>query len=162
MISWKLLLLLPGKSSVACENEFLLSLQRYSCRPDSNQVVLCTGYGRKGSSPGLIQWNPEHTIVFLMAVGRLTDLRRNCERQRTILPLHPSRPVLLLWEKWSRAAAQGPDTRDNFWFSFKLRPMYSCRRLPCRESRARYRGHGVEVLSSDVKTAKLMFKDFGA
>jgi len=43
----------------------------------SNQVVMCTGYGREGSSPDLIQYHEEQTIVFLMAVGRLRVL---CER----------------------------------------------------------------------------------
>jgi uroporphyrin-III C-methyltransferase len=43
----------------------------------SNQVVMCTGYGRDGSSPDLIQYHKEQTIVFLMAVGRLRDL---CQR----------------------------------------------------------------------------------
>jgi uroporphyrin-III C-methyltransferase len=43
----------------------------------SNQVVMCTGYGRNGTSPDLIQYHKEQTIVFLMAVGRLRIL---CER----------------------------------------------------------------------------------
>lgn len=43
----------------------------------SNQVVMCTGYGREGTSPDLIQYHEEQTIVFLMAVGRLRVL---CER----------------------------------------------------------------------------------
>jgi len=43
----------------------------------SNQVVMCTGYGRDGTSPDLIQYHKEQTIVFLMAVGRLRQL---CER----------------------------------------------------------------------------------
>jgi siroheme synthase len=38
---------------------------------------MCTGYGREGSSPDLIQYHEEQTIVFLMAVGRLREL---CER----------------------------------------------------------------------------------
>jgi uroporphyrin-III C-methyltransferase len=42
----------------------------------SSQVVMCTGYGRDGSSPDLIQYHKEQTIVFLMAVGRLRDLCR--------------------------------------------------------------------------------------
>merc|ERR1712100_23 len=40
----------------------------------SNQVVMCTGYGREGTSPDLIQYHKEQTIVFLMAVGRLREL----------------------------------------------------------------------------------------
>jgi siroheme synthase len=43
----------------------------------ANQVVMCTGYGREGTSPDLIQYHKEQTIVFLMAVGRLKEL---CER----------------------------------------------------------------------------------
>jgi uroporphyrin-III C-methyltransferase len=43
----------------------------------ANQVVMCTGYGREGTSPDLIQYHKEQTIVFLMAVGRLRQL---CER----------------------------------------------------------------------------------
>merc|ERR1711865_1041215 len=37
-------------------------------------VVMCTGYGREGTSPDLIQYHEEQTIVFLMAVGRLRTL----------------------------------------------------------------------------------------
>mmetsp|Transcript_23855 Transcript_23855/g.47431 ORF Transcript_23855/g.47431 Transcript_23855/m.47431 type:complete len:380 (+) Transcript_23855:191-1330(+) len=40
----------------------------------SNQVVMCTGYGRDGTSPDLIQYHEEQTVVFLMAVGRLHEL----------------------------------------------------------------------------------------
>lgn len=43
----------------------------------SNQVVLCTGYGRDNSSPELIQYHREQTVVFLMAVGRLRSLCQN-------------------------------------------------------------------------------------
>ena len=38
---------------------------------------MCTGYGREGSSPDLIRYHEEQTLVFLMAVGRLKEL---CER----------------------------------------------------------------------------------
>ena len=38
---------------------------------------MCTGYGRENTSPDLIQYHKEQTIVFLMAVGRLREL---CER----------------------------------------------------------------------------------
>ena len=38
---------------------------------------MCTGYGREGTSPDLIQYHEEQTLVFLMAVGRLKEL---CER----------------------------------------------------------------------------------
>mmetsp|Transcript_3370 Transcript_3370/g.4490 ORF Transcript_3370/g.4490 Transcript_3370/m.4490 type:complete len:359 (-) Transcript_3370:141-1217(-) len=40
----------------------------------ANQVVMCTGYGREGTSPDLIQYQKEQTVVFLMAVGRLKEL----------------------------------------------------------------------------------------
>lgn len=43
----------------------------------SNQVVMCTGYGRDNSSPELIQYHKEQTAVFLMAVGRLRSLCQN-------------------------------------------------------------------------------------
>ena len=43
----------------------------------SNQVVMCTGYGRDNTSPDLITYHPEQTVVFLMAVGRLRKLCRN-------------------------------------------------------------------------------------
>lgn len=43
----------------------------------SNQVVMCTGYGRNGTSPDLLKYHPEQTVVFLMAVGRLQDLCQN-------------------------------------------------------------------------------------
>lgn len=45
----------------------------------SNQVVMCTGYGRNNTPPDLIQYHKEQTVVFLMAVGRLRQL---CERLR--------------------------------------------------------------------------------
>lgn len=35
---------------------------------------MCTGYGREGTSPDLIQYHKEQTVVFLMAVGRLRTL----------------------------------------------------------------------------------------
>ena len=46
-------------------------------RGSSNQVVMCTGYGRNGTSPELIQYHKEQTVVFLMAVGRLRQLTDN-------------------------------------------------------------------------------------
>lgn len=45
----------------------------------ANQVVMCTGYGRDGTSPDLIQYHKEQTIVFLMAVGRLQELCTNLQ-----------------------------------------------------------------------------------
>lgn len=38
---------------------------------------MCTGYGREGTSPDLIQYHEQQTVVFLMAVGRLGEL---CQR----------------------------------------------------------------------------------
>lgn len=38
---------------------------------------MCTGYGREGTSPDLIQYHKEQTVVFLMAVGRLRTLCHN-------------------------------------------------------------------------------------
>jgi siroheme synthase len=35
---------------------------------------MCTGYGREGTSPDLIQYHKQQTVVFLMAVGRLREL----------------------------------------------------------------------------------------
>jgi len=45
----------------------------------SNQVVMCTGYGREGTSPDLIQYHKEQTVVFLMAVGRLRELSQRLQ-----------------------------------------------------------------------------------
>lgn len=43
----------------------------------ANQVVMCTGYGRNGTSPDLIRYHEEQTVVFVMAVGRLRELAKN-------------------------------------------------------------------------------------
>ena len=51
---------------------------------------MCTGYGREGSSPDLIQYHEEQTIVFLMAVGRLRVL---CERLITMAGYPKDTPV---------------------------------------------------------------------
>eukprot|EP00537_Pseudo-nitzschia_pungens_P007238 CAMPEP_0172368372 /NCGR_PEP_ID=MMETSP1060-20121228/26710_1 /TAXON_ID=37318 /ORGANISM="Pseudo-nitzschia pungens, Strain cf. cingulata" /LENGTH=355 /DNA_ID=CAMNT_0013092933 /DNA_START=36 /DNA_END=1103 /DNA_ORIENTATION=+ len=59
-------------------------------RGSSNQVVMCTGYGREGSSPDLIQYHEEQTIVFLMAVGRLRVL---CARLITMAGYPKDTPV---------------------------------------------------------------------
>mmetsp|Transcript_22675 Transcript_22675/g.31755 ORF Transcript_22675/g.31755 Transcript_22675/m.31755 type:complete len:401 (-) Transcript_22675:904-2106(-) len=56
----------------------------------SNQVVMCTGYGRENTSPDLIQYHKEQTIVFLMAVGRLREL---CERLITLAGYPSKTPV---------------------------------------------------------------------
>jgi siroheme synthase len=59
----------------------------------SNQVVLCTGYGRDGTSPDLIQYHKEQTIVFLMAVGRLDEL---CNRLVTMAGYPSKTPVAIV------------------------------------------------------------------
>lgn len=56
----------------------------------SNQVVLCTGYGRENTSPDLIRYHPEQTVVFLMAVGRLRAL---CGRLATLAKYPVDTPV---------------------------------------------------------------------
>mmetsp|Transcript_7924 Transcript_7924/g.16805 ORF Transcript_7924/g.16805 Transcript_7924/m.16805 type:complete len:132 (-) Transcript_7924:185-580(-) len=38
---------------------------------------MCTGYGRNNTSPDLIRYHEEQTVVFLMAVGRLRELCRD-------------------------------------------------------------------------------------
>lgn len=59
----------------------------------SNQVVMCTGYGREGTSPDLIQYHKEQTIVFLMAVGRLREL---CHRLVTLAGYPVKTPVAII------------------------------------------------------------------
>jgi siroheme synthase len=56
----------------------------------ANQVVMCTGYGREGTSPDLIQYHEEQTVVFLMAVGRLREL---CHRLITLAGYPSDTPV---------------------------------------------------------------------
>lgn len=59
----------------------------------ANQVVMCTGYGREGTSPDLIQYHEEQTIVFLMAVGRLREL---CRRLVTLAHYPIETPVAIV------------------------------------------------------------------
>jgi siroheme synthase len=54
---------------------------------------MCTGYGREGSSPDLIQYHKEQTIVFLMAVGRLEEL---CERLVRMAGYPKTTPVAII------------------------------------------------------------------
>ena len=61
----------------------------------SNQVVMCTGYGRNGTSPELIQYHKEQTVVFLMAVGRLRELCKNLVE----LANYPSDTAVAIVEK---------------------------------------------------------------
>eukprot|EP00522_Entomoneis_paludosa_P003730 CAMPEP_0172473896 /NCGR_PEP_ID=MMETSP1065-20121228/69085_1 /TAXON_ID=265537 /ORGANISM="Amphiprora paludosa, Strain CCMP125" /LENGTH=348 /DNA_ID=CAMNT_0013232073 /DNA_START=113 /DNA_END=1159 /DNA_ORIENTATION=+ len=62
-------------------------------RGSSNQVVMCTGYGRQGTSPDLIQYHKEQTVVFLMAVGRLRELT---ERLQTMAHYPADTPVAIV------------------------------------------------------------------
>ena len=55
----------------------------------SNQVVMCTGYGRNNTSPDLIQYHKEQTVVFLMAVGRLEQLSNALIEKANFPPLTP-------------------------------------------------------------------------
>mmetsp|Transcript_11996 Transcript_11996/g.33195 ORF Transcript_11996/g.33195 Transcript_11996/m.33195 type:complete len:376 (-) Transcript_11996:991-2118(-) len=59
----------------------------------SNQVVMCTGYGREGTSPDLIQYHKEQTVVFLMAVGRLRELS---QRLQTLAHYPADTPVAIV------------------------------------------------------------------
>jgi uroporphyrin-III C-methyltransferase len=59
----------------------------------SNQVVMCTGYGRDGTSPDLIRYHKEQTVVFLMAVGRLDEL---CHRLVTMAGYPSKTPVAIV------------------------------------------------------------------
>lgn len=51
---------------------------------------MCTGYGREGTSPDLIQYHKEQTVVFLMAVGRLREL---CQRLINLAKYPSKTPV---------------------------------------------------------------------
>lgn len=66
---------IPGVS--AAFSAPLLASIPVTHRGISNQVVMCTGYGKNNTSPDLIQYHPEQTVVFLMAVGRLRELCNN-------------------------------------------------------------------------------------
>ena len=54
---------------------------------------MCTGYGREGTSPDLIKYHKEQTIVFLMAVGRLREL---CTRLVELAGYPPHTPVAIV------------------------------------------------------------------
>ena len=51
---------------------------------------MCTGYGKEGTSPDLIQYHKQQTVVFLMAVGRLRQLS---ERLIELANYPPETPV---------------------------------------------------------------------
>ena len=59
----------------------------------SNQVVMCTGYGKENTSPDLIRYHPEQTVVFLMAVGRLRELS---ERLQELAGYPADTPVAII------------------------------------------------------------------
>jgi siroheme synthase len=59
----------------------------------ANQVVMCTGYGREGTSPDLIRYHEEQTVVFLMAVGRLQEL---CDRLIRLAGYPSDTPVAIV------------------------------------------------------------------
>lgn len=54
---------------------------------------MTTGYGRNGTCPDLIQYHPEQTLVFLMAVGRLDEL---CQRLIEQAHYPPHTPVAIV------------------------------------------------------------------
>lgn len=82
---------IPGVS--AAFSAPLLASIPVTHRGVSNQVVMCTGYGREGTSPDLIQYHKEQTIVFLMAVGRLREL---CNRLTTLAGYPSNTPVAIV------------------------------------------------------------------
>eukprot|EP00934_Nitzschia_sp_Nitz4_P006934 Nitzschia sp. Nitz4//scaffold6_size259037//196602//197885//NITZ4_001104-RA/size259037-augustus-gene-0.302-mRNA-1//1//CDS//3329556983//6924//frame0 len=79
---------IPGVSSAISAP--LLGNIPVTHRGVSNQVVMCTGYGREGTSPDLIRYHKEQTVVFLMAVGRLREL---CERLVRLAGFPETTPV---------------------------------------------------------------------
>jgi len=82
---------IPGVSAVFSAP--LLGSIPITHRGVANQVVMCTGYGRNGTSPDLIQYHKEQTIVFVMAVGRLREL---CKRLITLAGYPHATPVAIV------------------------------------------------------------------
>lgn len=78
---------IPGVS--AAFSAPLLASIPVTHRGISNQVVMCTGYGKNNTSPDLIQYHPEQTVVFLMAVGRLRELCNNLIEKANYPPTTP-------------------------------------------------------------------------
>lgn len=78
---------IPGVS--AAFSAPLLASIPVTHRGISNQVVMCTGYGKNNTSPDLIQYHPEQTVVFLMAVGRLRELCNNLITKANYPPTTP-------------------------------------------------------------------------
>ncbi|KAK6437618.1 uroporphyrin-III C-methyltransferase [Oleoguttula sp. CCFEE 5521] len=52
-------------------------------RAVSDQVLICTGTGRKGAAPSPPDYLPNQTVVFLMALHRLTALRDSLLEHKT-------------------------------------------------------------------------------
>ncbi|SMR61896.1 unnamed protein product [Zymoseptoria tritici ST99CH_1E4] len=65
-------LVLPGVTSALSAP--LFAQIPVTHRGVSDQVVICTGTGRKGASPSPPAWREAQTVVFLMALHRLGDL----------------------------------------------------------------------------------------
>lgn len=83
--------IVPGVSAAVAAP--LLAHIPVTHRGVANQVVLGTGYGRDGTSPELIQYHKEQTVVFLMAVGRLQEL---CEKLIRLAHYPPETPVAIV------------------------------------------------------------------
>ncbi len=64
-------------------------------RAVSDQVLVCTGTGRKGASPDPPAYLPNQTIVFLMALHRLQDLVTNLT-DRATSPYPKSTPCAVI------------------------------------------------------------------
>lgn len=79
---------IPGVSSAFSAP--LLGSIPVTHRGVAQQVVMCTGYGREGTSPDLIRYHKQQTVVFLMAVGRLREL---CGRLIKMANYPPATPV---------------------------------------------------------------------
>jgi uroporphyrin-III C-methyltransferase len=84
-------IVIPGVS--AAFSAPLLGSIPVTHRGVANQVVMCTGYGRNGTSPDLIKYHKEQTVVFLMAVGRLQEL---CQRLIEMAGYPTDTPVAII------------------------------------------------------------------
>ncbi|KAK3674343.1 uroporphyrin-III C-methyltransferase [Recurvomyces mirabilis] len=64
-------------------------------RSVSDQILICTGTGRKGASPDPPGFLPNQTVVFLMALHRLKELVESLTGHKT-LPYPPSTPCAVI------------------------------------------------------------------
>lgn len=64
-------------------------------RSVSDQILICTGTGRKGASPDPPAFLPNQTVVFLMALHRLQDLITSLVSHKTS-PYPPSTPCAVI------------------------------------------------------------------